>query len=89
MGGVTSFTLDNVQSQGGKVVIVTGGNAGIGFGVVKGLVSKGATVIVASRNQERVNEAVVKVKKLQPGEKLKACCSISHPSRPLIGSLLK
>ena len=70
MGGATSFTLDNVQSQGGKVVIVTGGNAGIGFGVVKGLASKDATVIIASRNQERVNEAVAKVKKLQPSAKV-------------------
>ena len=63
---VTNFTLDNVQSQSGKVVIVTGGNAGIGFGTVKGLASKGATVIIASRNQDRVSEAVAKVKKLQP-----------------------
>ena len=72
MGGVqvTNFTLDNVQSQAGKVVIVTGGNAGIGFGTVKGLASKGATVIIASRNQERVNEAVAKVKQLQPGAKV-------------------
>ena len=72
MGGaqVSKFSLANVQSLEGKVVIVTGGNAGIGFGTVKGLASKGATVIIASRNQERVNEAVAKVKELQPGAKV-------------------
>ena len=68
MGGVqvTNFNMDSVQSQEGKVVIVTGGNAGIGLGTVKGLSSKGATVIIASRNQERVNETVANIKKLQP-----------------------
>ena len=55
-----------------EVVIVTGGNAGIGFGSVKGLASKGATVIIASRNQERVNEAVAMVQKLHPGANVEA-----------------
>ena len=69
-GAATKFSLENVQSQDGKVVIVTGGNAGIGFGTVKGLATKGATVIIASRNQERVHEAILDVKKLHPGAKV-------------------
>ena len=50
---VKNFSLNDIQQLSGKVVVVTGGNAGIGYGIVKGLVSKGATVIIASRNEER------------------------------------
>ena len=63
---MSNFSLENVPSQLGKVVVVTGGNAGIGLGIAKGLVSKGATVIIASRNQERVNEAVFELKQIHP-----------------------
>ncbi len=63
---IATFSLNNVQSQIGKIVIVTGGNAGIGFGIVKGLASKGATVILASRNLDRINEAIADIKKLLP-----------------------
>ncbi len=65
MGGtqVNSFSSDDVESLEGKVAIVTGGNAGIGLGIVNGLVSKGATVIIASRNKAKVEEAVAEVKK--------------------------
>lgn len=37
----------------GKVAIVTGGNAGLGFEVCKALVSCGAHVILATRNDKR------------------------------------
>ena len=72
MGGaqVSNFSLNDVQSQAGKVVIVTGGNSGVGFGTVKALASKGTTVIIASRNERRVNDAVEDIKKLQPGAKV-------------------
>jgi NAD(P)-dependent dehydrogenase (short-subunit alcohol dehydrogenase family) len=67
---VKQFSLNDVQSQDGKVIIVTGGNIGIGFGTVKGLVSKDATVIMASRSQQRLNESVKEVKKLYPHAKI-------------------
>src|SRR3989344_1974638 len=54
----------------GKVAIVTGGSRGIGFAIAKGLKEKGAEVIICSRNQDQLNEAVSK---------------LSVPSRPAFG----
>ncbi|XP_052757032.1 retinol dehydrogenase 11-like [Galleria mellonella] len=44
-------------SMAGKVVIVTGGNTGIGFEVAKALSAKGARVILACRCEEKGNLA--------------------------------
>ena len=51
-------------------MVVTGGNAGIGYGTVKAFVSNGAAVIIASRNQDKMFEAVSKIKKMQPDAKV-------------------
>ncbi|MGH7334719.1 MAG: SDR family NAD(P)-dependent oxidoreductase [Candidatus Rokuibacteriota bacterium] len=42
----------------GKVAVVTGGNGGIGLGMARGLVSAGAQVVVAARNEEKSRAAV-------------------------------
>ena len=41
----------------GKLAVVTGGNAGIGFETSRGLLTRGANVVVASRNPRRAEEA--------------------------------
>lgn len=46
----------------GKVVIVTGGNAGLGFECARKLAGAGAKVVIASRSEGRGNEAVKKIK---------------------------
>jgi 2-dehydro-3-deoxy-D-gluconate 5-dehydrogenase len=42
----------------GKVAIVTGGNGGLGLGMALGLADAGANIVVASRNQEKTQQAV-------------------------------
>jgi NAD(P)-dependent dehydrogenase (short-subunit alcohol dehydrogenase family) len=53
----------NLESQKGKTVIITGANSGIGFYTALGLAKLGANVILAGRNQERINEAIQAIEK--------------------------
>lgn len=56
-------TIPPVQKQdlSGKTIIVTGGNTGIGFEVVKHFARMNpAKLILTSRSQEKGNEAVVR-----------------------------
>ncbi|XP_064396434.1 dehydrogenase/reductase SDR family member on chromosome X-like [Halichondria panicea] len=46
----------------GKVAIVTGGNTGIGYELVKGLAEMGAHTIMASRSEERATAAIARMK---------------------------
>eukprot|EP00045_Choanoeca_perplexa_P006634 m.57188 g.57188 ORF g.57188 m.57188 type:complete len:312 (+) comp13711_c0_seq1:191-1126(+) len=48
----------DVQSLDGKVVLVTGGNGGLGFENCRALHKAGATVIMAARSKERCESAV-------------------------------
>lgn len=50
------------QNLEGKLFIVTGANTGLGFETTKGLVKRGATVILACRNLEKANEAIKKIR---------------------------
>ncbi|KAH6715495.1 hypothetical protein BKA61DRAFT_604704 [Leptodontidium sp. MPI-SDFR-AT-0119] len=56
--GKPTFTENDIPNQTGKVFMVTGGNAGLGFELVKILYSKGATVYMASRSQTKAEAAI-------------------------------
>lgn len=47
----------------GKVAVVTGGTTGIGFEIAKAFIHNGASVIITGRDNERIANAVVKLKK--------------------------
>ncbi|KAN0082541.1 hypothetical protein V8E55_008336 [Tylopilus felleus] len=61
--------ITDLPDLSGKVIIVTGGNAGIGYATVKHLARKGAKVYMAARNKVRAEEAIAKLKQegLGPG----------------------
>jgi len=44
-------------------VIIVGGSSGIGMGIAKGVVAKGAQVIIASRSEERLRKAAKEIGK--------------------------
>ena len=52
------LTDANLPSQDGKVFIVTGGNQGIGFELIKILYENGAKIYMASQSQGRAEKAI-------------------------------
>ncbi|KAG8688371.1 hypothetical protein FRC11_005555 [Ceratobasidium sp. 423] len=52
------FTVDQIPDLTGQVIIVTGGNAGIGKETCKALLNKNAKVYLAARSKSRADEAI-------------------------------
>ncbi|OBZ66543.1 hypothetical protein A0H81_13380 [Grifola frondosa] len=72
MGSLFSRGFDPAKDIGdlsGKVVIVTGGNAGIGFSAIQHLARRGAKVYMAARNEQKAKAAIERLHKegLAPG----------------------
>jgi NAD(P)-dependent dehydrogenase (short-subunit alcohol dehydrogenase family) len=65
-----NWTADNIPSQKGKTILITGANAGIGLEAATVLSGKGANTIMAVRNLEKGIEAVTKIKRKNPDAKL-------------------
>ncbi|PPR03717.1 hypothetical protein CVT24_007392 [Panaeolus cyanescens] len=57
-----TISEDDLIDLHGKVAIVTGGNAGVGYATVQFLVRKGAKVYLAARNESRALAAIEKLK---------------------------
>lgn len=52
------FTEKDLTDQTGRVFIITGGNQGVGFELIKMLYPTGAKIYMASRSQERAEKAI-------------------------------
>ena len=60
------FEINNIQSQKGKIAIVTGANNGIGYETTLGLGKTGAKVIMACRNKQKAVTAKESILKKFP-----------------------
>ncbi|MEO0469602.1 MAG: oxidoreductase [Bacteroidota bacterium] len=56
----------DIPDLNGKVIIVTGGNSGLGYESVKSFAQKGASVVMASRSREKAEKAKAEIIKLAP-----------------------
>lgn len=59
----SQFSIDDIPDLSGKVVIVTGGNAGVGKETVYALLRKNAKVYMASRSRSRAESAIADLTK--------------------------
>ena len=55
---VENYVTASLFSLEGKTALVTGGSSGLGLIMAKGLLSNGARVVIASRNQEKCDMAL-------------------------------
>ena len=60
------WNTDNIPDLKGKVIIVTGGNSGLGYESVKAFAEKGAEVILACRSIEKGNAAKLEIMQGNP-----------------------
>jgi len=60
------WTISDIPNLTGRVIIITGANAGLGFEASKQLARKGATIIMACRNIEKAKSAVKQLKREIP-----------------------
>ncbi len=65
------WTTENLPDLSGKIIIVTGGNSGLGYESVKAFAMKGAEVVMASRSLEKGEDAKAAILKNVPDGKIK------------------
>ncbi|KAK0244718.1 hypothetical protein EDD85DRAFT_809353 [Armillaria nabsnona] len=56
------FSVDDIPDLSGKVVIVTGGNTGVGFETAKAILPRNAKVYIACRSEAKAKAAIEKLR---------------------------
>ena len=65
-----NWSISDAAPQTGKVAIITGANAGLGYYTAEKLAMLGAEVVMAARNREKAESAIRDIKQLHPGARL-------------------
>lgn len=60
------WTPDQIPSQKGRRIIITGGNSGIGWEAAKVLSKAGADMLIAARNDAKAKESVERLRAIVP-----------------------
>lgn len=66
----SKWTTNDIPDLTGKIIIVTGGNSGLGYESVKAFAKKGAEVIMASRNPQKAESAQSSIMDEKPSGKV-------------------
>ena len=61
-----TWSTEQITDQTGRIIIVTGSTSGIGRETARVLASKGATVIIAARNESKAQRVIAEIKQEQP-----------------------
>jgi NAD(P)-dependent dehydrogenase (short-subunit alcohol dehydrogenase family) len=65
--GQQRWTAQAIGSQHGRTVLITGANTGIGFETAKAFATRGATVVLASRDRTKARQAAARIADTAPG----------------------
>jgi len=67
---IPRFTANDIPSQQGRRILITGANSGIGYETALELTRRGAEVIIPARSFEKASEAIARIRGEVPGAKL-------------------
>jgi NAD(P)-dependent dehydrogenase (short-subunit alcohol dehydrogenase family) len=68
----TRWTTDDMPAQGGRTIVITGANSGVGFETAKIFAAKGAVIVLACRDPGRTRQAMTRIADAVPGARLDA-----------------
>ena len=66
----TKWTAQDIPSQQGRRILITGANSGIGFEAALELARQGAEVILPARSESKANDAIARIHREVPNAKL-------------------
>lgn len=72
MSSTPPWNVRRLPAADGRVILVTGGNAGIGYFVAEQLSATGATVVLGSRSPAKAEAATASIRARVPGARVRA-----------------